>query len=95
MIRKIYVTEQQEETIEELVIATVEDICGGDNTPAYHLFSCILDETLCNDLFRKFRTTSFAGILREDYKAAVIFLARWTAPGDIAEMITFDRRIMI
>ena len=95
MIRKIYVTEQQEETIEKLVIAAVEDICGGENTTAYHLFSCILDETLCNDLFRKFRTTSFAGILREDYKAAIIFLARWTPPRDIAEMITIDRGIMI
>ena len=95
MLRKLYVTEKQEETIEKLVIATVEDICGGENTSAYHLFSCILDETLCNDLFRKYRTNSFAGILREDYNAAVIFLARWTPPGDIAAMITFDRRIMI
>ena len=95
MIRKIYVTEQQEETIEQLVIAAVEDICGGEDTTAYHLFSCVLDETLCNDLFRKFRTSSFAGILREDYKAAIIFLARWTPPRDIAEMITIDRGIMI
>ena len=95
MIRKAYVTEQQEEAIEELVIATVEDICGSDDTTAYHLFSCILDETLCNDLFGKFRTSSFAGILREDYKAAIIFLARWTPPKDIAEMISFIRGIMI
>ncbi len=87
MNRKIYVTEQQEEAIEKLVIAAVEDICGGENTTAYHLFSCILDETLCNDLFKKFRTNSFAGILREDYKAAVIFLARWTAPENIAKML--------
>ena len=87
MIRKIYVTEKQEETIEELVIATVEDICGGEDTTAYHLFSCILDEELCNALFRKFRTNSFAGILREDFKATVIFVARWTPPRDIDEMI--------
>ena len=95
MIRKIYVTEQQEEAIEELVIATVEDICGGDDTPAYRMFSTIVEESLCNALFRKFRTNSFAGILRKDYKAAIIFLARWTAPGDIAEMITFARRTTI
>ena len=95
MIRKIYVTEKQEETIEKLVIAAVEDICGGDDTTAYHLFSCILDETLCNDLFGKFRTNSFAGILRKDYSAAIIFLARWTAPHDIAEMIIFTRRTTI
>ena len=87
MIRKIYVTEKQEENIEELVIATVEDICGGEDTTAYHLFSCILDEELCNALFRKFRTNSFGGILREDFKAAVIFVARWTPPRDIDEMI--------
>ena len=87
MIRKIYVTEQQEEAIEELVIATVEDICGGENTTAYHLFSCILDEKLCNDLFGKFRTTSFSGILREDYKAAVFFLARWIPPRNITRVL--------
>ena len=87
MIRKIYVTEKQEETIEELVIATVEDICGGENTAAYHLFSDMIDEYLCNSLFRKFRTNSFGGILREDFKAAVIFVARWTPPRDIDEMI--------
>ena len=95
MIRKIYVTEQQEEAIEELVIATVEDICGGDDTPAYRMFSTIIEESLCNALFRKFRANSFAGILREDYKEAIIFLARWTPPGDITAMISFDRRIMI
>ena len=87
MYRKLYVTEKQEETIEELVIATVENICGGENTTAYHLFSCILDETLCNDLFRNFRTKSFAGILREDYKAAVLFVAIWTPPRDIAKIL--------
>ncbi len=58
MIRKIYVTEQQEEAIEKLVIATVEDICGGENTTAYHLFSSILDEELCNALFRKSEQTA-------------------------------------
>ena len=92
MIRKNYVTEKQEEAIEELVIATVEDICGGDDTPAYRMFSTIVEESLCNALFRKFRANSFAGILRKDYKAAIIFRARWAAPGDIAEMITFTRR---
>lgn len=95
MISKIYVTKQQEEAIEELVIATVEDICGGDDTPAYRMFSTIVEESLCNALFRKFRTNSFAGILRKDYKEAIIFLARWTPPGDITAMISFDRRIMI
>ena len=92
MIRKIYVTEQQEEAIEELVIATVDDICGGDETPAYRMFSTIVEESICNALFRKFRTNSFAGILRKDYSAAIIFLARWTAPHDIAEMIILTRR---
>ena len=87
MFRKIYVTEKQEETIEELVIATVEDICGGESTAAYHLFSDMLDERLCNSLFRKFRTNSFAGILREDYKAAVLFVALWTPPRDIANIV--------
>ena len=87
MFRKIYVTEKQEETIEELVIATVEDICGGESTAAYHLLSDMLDESLCNSLFRKFRTKSFAGILREDYKAAVLFVALWTPPRDIAKIL--------
>ena len=87
MFRKIYVTEKQEETIEELVIATVEDICGGENTAAYHLFSCILDEELCNALFRKFRTNSFSGILREDYKAAILFVALWTPPRGLAKIL--------
>ena len=87
MFGKFYVTEKQEETIEELVIATVEDICGGEDTTAYHLFSCIIEEELCNALFRKFRTNSFSGILREDFKATVIFVARWTPPRDIDEMI--------
>ena len=95
MIRKIYVTEQQEEAIEELVIATVDDICGGDETPAYRMFSTIVEGSICNALFRKFRTNSFAGILRKDYSAAIIFLARWTAPHDIAEMIIFTRRTTI